>query len=122
VVRRGTVLLVVLLVSVVVAATAWAKSEHTLAKAACIIGAGTWDGSVTAGGAAARSVVSTKPFSDLTAAKDKALRKVARAVVNDPDAENAVHAFGVWCKEHFPTVAKVRASSFAVSALSKKSG
>ena len=122
-VRRALgALVIVLFVSVGIASTAWAKSERTLAKAACITGAATWDGSTSAGGAAARAVVAAKPFSDLTAAKDKELRKVVRAVVNDPDSQSAVQAFGAWCKKHFATVAKVRAGSYEVSLLNRKSG
>ena len=111
-----------LFVSVGIASNAWAKSERTLAKTACITGAATWDGGTRAGGAAARAVVGAKPFSDLTGAKDTELRKVVRAVVNDPDSQSAVDAFGAWCKKHFATVAKVRAGSYEVSLLSRKSG
>jgi hypothetical protein len=116
------VLVIALFMSAGIASTAWAKSERNLAKAACITGAGTWDGGTSAGGAAARAVVAAKPFSDLTAAKDNELRKVVRAVVNDPDSQSAVHAFGAWCKKHFSTVAKVSAGNYEVSLLSRKSG
>ena len=50
------------------------------------------------------------------------LRKVVRAVVKDPDGETPVHAFGVWCKKHYPSVAKISESSFEVPLLGRKSG
>jgi hypothetical protein len=120
--RAATTLVVVVLASVVVASTAFAASERARAKAACIVGAETWDGSAIVGGVEPGSVVSKKPFSDLTTAKDKELRKVVRAVVKDPDGETPVHAFGVWCKKHYPSVAKISESSFEVPLLSRKSG
>jgi hypothetical protein len=122
VVRRSAAALVVVIVaSLVVASTAWAKSERDLAKNACTIGAETWDGSAVVGDPGAR-VVSTKPFRVLTTAKDKTLRKVVRAVAKHPDGESAVHAFGEWCKKHFPAVAKISESNFEVPLLSRKSG
>jgi hypothetical protein len=123
VVRRGsTTLVVVVLATVVVASAAFAASERARAKAACIVGAETWSGSAIVGGAEPGSVVAKKSFSDLTAAKDKELRKVVRAVVKDPDGERAVHAFGRWCKKRYPGVAKISESSFEVPLLSRKSG
>ena len=122
-VRRGaTTLVVVVLATVVVASTAFAASERDLAKTACVVGAETWGGNTIVGGAEPRSVVAKKPFSDLTAAKDKELRKVVRAVVKDPDEESVVHAFGRWCKKRYPGVAKISESSFEVPLLSRKSG
>ena len=114
-------LVIVTVGTVVVASTAWAKSERDLAKSACVAGAELWDGSAIVGDASSR-VVSTKPFTGLTAAKDKELRKVVRAVMKDPESEGAVHAFGAWCKKHFATVAKITESSFEVPLLSRKSG
>src|SRR5262245_22517751 len=68
-------------VTVLVVGAASASTERDLARAACVIGAGTWNGSASAGGTVVRSMVSTTPFSSLGDAKDKQLRRVVRAVV-----------------------------------------
>ena len=109
-------------VTVLAVGAASASTERDLARAACVIGAGTWNGSASAGGMVVRSMVSTTPFSNLADAKDKQLRRVVRAVVETPDGEQEVRAFGAWCKKHFAKVAVVRKSDFAVSVLDRKSG
>ena len=105
---------VALLVGALVASIGGVAAGATDAKekAACLIGAITWDGSDNA--AVQQVAVSTSPFPGLVKSKDPALRKAIRALVDDPSSDDAAHQLGKWCKAHFPKISEIRASSWSV--------